>query len=51
MDGATRKTIEAEAMISEDKKEFIKIVSWLVFQMITVGAFLKYTPLEKWLWQ
>lgn len=31
-------------------KCYIKYVSWILFQILTVGIFMKYTRLDKWLW-
>lgn len=36
--------------LSSETRLMIKCVTWLLFQILTVGIILKFTPIEKWLW-
>lgn len=37
--------------LKEDTRLMIKCVTWILFQVLTVGIIMKYTPIEKWLWK
>lgn len=36
--------------LSSETRLIIKCVSWILFKVLTVGIFMKITPIEKWLW-
>ena len=37
--------------LKEETRLIIKCVTWILFQVFTVGIFMKYVTIDKWLWQ